>query len=97
MNQKDYISVYELCNQYQIEISFFTKLNDMGLIQINTIQKTECISRDALSDVEKILRLHQELDVNFEGIDVAFNLLKKIELLQEELQSVKNRLQIYEN
>ena len=95
--KKDYLSVNELCKQYQIEISFFTKLNDMGLIQINTIQKTECINRDALSDVEKILRLHKELDVNFEGIDVAFNLLKKIELLQEELKATKDRLHLYES
>ncbi|MFK5889338.1 MAG: chaperone modulator CbpM [Flavobacteriaceae bacterium] len=97
MNKKDYISVDELCNHYHIEISFFTRLNDMGLIKMSTIQKTECINRDVLSDVEKMLRLHQELDVNFEGIDVAFNLLKKIELLQEELQSVKNRLHLFEN
>ena len=97
MSKKDYISVNELCSYYQIEISFFSKLNDMGLIKIDTVQKTQCIRRDVLNDVEKILRLHQELDVNFEGIDVAFNLLKKIELLQEELQSVKNRLRLYEN
>jgi len=97
MSKKDYISVNELCSYYQIEISFFSKLNDMGLIKINTIQNTQCINREVLSDVEKILRLHQELDVNFEGIDVVLNLLKKIELLQEELKSVKNRLHLYEN
>jgi len=97
MNQKNYIALNELCTHYKVEISFFSKLNDMGLIEINTVQKTQCINRDILNDVEKMLRLHQELDVNLEGIDIVFNLLKKIENLQEELNSLKSRLHLYEN
>jgi hypothetical protein len=41
--------------------------------------------------------MHQELDVNIEGIDVVFNLLQKIDTLQKELVKVKNRLRFYEN
>ena len=41
--------------------------------------------------------MHQELDVNIEGIDVVFNLLQKIDDLQNELISVKNRLRLYES
>jgi hypothetical protein len=37
------------------------------------------------------------LEINIEGIDIAFNLLKKIDELENEIISIKNRLKIYEN
>jgi hypothetical protein len=40
--------------------------------------------------------MHHELDINIEGIDTIFNLLKKIETLQEELIITKNKLKLYE-
>ncbi|MFT7364613.1 MAG: hypothetical protein ACI9UV_002823, partial [Algoriphagus sp.] len=43
-------------------------------------------------DLEKVLRLHKELDVNLEGIDVILNLLGKVESLQMELNLAKQRL-----
>ena len=48
-------------------------------------------------DLEKIVRLHNELNVNLEGIDVVFNLLEKERKLRKELNAVKNRLRLYEN
>ena len=48
-------------------------------------------------EIEKMIRMHQELDVNIEGIDVVFNLLQKIDSLQKELANVRNRLRLYEN
>jgi hypothetical protein len=44
-----------------------------------------------------MIRMHQELDVNIEGIDVVFNLLQKIDGLQNELTALKNRLRLYES
>jgi hypothetical protein len=41
--------------------------------------------------------MHQELDLNMAGIDVVFNLLQKIEGLQNELIALKNRLHLYES
>jgi hypothetical protein len=41
--------------------------------------------------------MHLELNINIERIDIAFNLLQKIDELENELISIKNRLRIYEN
>ncbi|KDN54518.1 hypothetical protein FEM21_22410 [Flavobacterium seoulense] len=41
--------------------------------------------------------MHQDLEVNIEGIDVVLNLLQKIDALQTELLQVRNRLLLYEN
>ena len=76
---------------------FFGRLNEMGLIQIQIIEETQYIHPDRIYEIEKIIRLYQELDINIEGIDVVMNLLKKIDDLQNELIAVKNRLGIYES
>ena len=44
-----------------------------------------------------MIRLHNELNVNIEGIDVVFNLLEKEKELREELNALKNKLKLYEN
>jgi hypothetical protein len=68
----------------------------MGLIRIEIIDQNQFIHQDQISDLEKIIRLHNELNVNLEGIDVVFNLLEKESALRNELNILKNKLRIYE-
>ena len=97
MNDDNFIPVKELCSHYQVEISFFNELKDIGLIEVKTIRKKMHINLDSILEIEKIVRLHHELSVNMEGIDVIFNLLQKLHQKEIELNTLKNRLRIYEN
>lgn len=97
MNEKPLIPTQILCSHYNIEISFVDALNKMGLIQIEIIEQNQFIHQDQISDLEKIIRLHNELKVNLEGIDVVFNLLEKERKLRNEINALKNRLRLYEN
>ena len=47
--------------------------------------------------IEKIIRMHQELEINLEGVAVVLNLLVKISNMQNELKVAKNRLLLYES
>ncbi len=80
-----------------MEISFFDELHEEGLISITTLEQTSYLHQDKISDVEKMIRIHQELNINTEGIDAVFNLLQKIDSLQNELNKLHNRLRLYEN
>lgn len=97
MNEKPLIPTQTLCSHYNIEISFVDALNKMGLIRVEIIEQKQFLHQDQISNLEKIIRLHNELNVNLEGIDVVFNLLEKERKLQNELNSLKNRLRLYEN
>jgi hypothetical protein len=97
MNTNNLISTQILCSHYDIEISFVYALNKMGLIQIEIIEQNQYIHQDQISDLEKIIRLHNELNVNLEGIDIVFNLLEKEQELRNELNTLKNKLRLYEN
>lgn len=96
MSLENFIPLHELCAHYQLEMSFFTHLNEYGLIEIQTISEATYIHQDKINDVEKMIRMHTELDLNFEGIDTVINLLEKITELQNELMETKNRLRLYE-
>lgn len=97
MNEKPLIPTQTLCSHYNIEISFVDALNKMGLIKIEIVEQKQFLHQDQISNLEKIIRLHNELNVNLEGIDVVLNLLEKERKLQNELNSLKNRLRLYEN
>jgi uncharacterized protein (DUF305 family) len=77
-------------------MSFLIDLNDFDLIEIRTIDHSQYVHKDDVAYIEKMIRMHHELDINMEGIDTVSNVLKKIEILQEELITTKNKLRLYE-
>ena len=97
MSKEKFIPLQKLCELYKVEMSFFSSLNEIGLIQITIIEESNCIHQDKIHDIEKMIRMHLDLEINIEGIDIAFNLLQKIDELENELIAIKNRLRIYEN
>ena len=67
----------------------------LGLIEIQTVEKTRFIPEEKVADLEKMIRIHQDLEVNPEGIDVIFNLLQRVDDLKSELAATKNTLKRY--
>lgn len=82
---------------YEIEFSFFTNLYDLGLIEIQIIQETYYIDTEQLHHLEQIIRIHEELNIVPETMDIVLNLLQKIESLQKQLLVSQNRLRLYES
>lgn len=97
MKAQQLIPAKTICSHYSIEVSFVDALNKMGLIKIEIIEQDLFIHQNQIRDLEKIIRLHNELNVNLEGIDIVLNLLKKERKLRKELTTLKNRLRLYEN
>lgn len=91
------IFLQTISSHYQVELSFLNHLHDLGLIEIEFMEQSPCISENQINNLERMIRLHHELEVNPEGIDVVFNLLQKIEHLQRDLKAIQNRLRLYEN
>ena len=97
MAEQNLILIETLCVHYNIERVFMDELHEMGLIDIHFLEQKSYLRTEKINDLEKILRIHHELNVNMEGIDVVFNLLQKQMALREELKTLKNRLCRYEN
>lgn len=97
MNIENLILIDTLSKHYNVEVTFFSNLEELGLIQITTIKSSGYIDYDQIPNLEKMIRMHHDLEINIAGIDVAINLLDKINALQKELNDSKNRLRLYEN
>ena len=94
---KELISIYKICDSYQIPNSFFEELQNFDLIPVYNENDETLIDATALPKVEKILRLHYDLNINLEGVEVIFNLLQQIDDLQNEIDNLKRRLRLYED
>lgn len=92
MKTEQLILVEQFCLHHNIEATFVAGLHDFGLIKLTVIEERPYLSPEQLASVEKMMRLHYELEINFEGIDAIFHLLTRIETLQEELVRAQNRL-----
>lgn len=96
MNESNLIAIETICFHYNIEESFISELDALGLLQIAANEQGYFVYQEQIGDLEKIIRLQQDLNLNLEAIDVIFNLLEKQRALREELNSLKNRLSLYE-
>ena len=96
MNTQEMIPAIEFCFHHNITISFIESLNRSGLIQIMQIEERIFVPISELKKLETYVTLHNDLDINIEGIETVSHLLHRIERLQEDVQVLNNRLRIYE-
>lgn len=96
MNNEQLIPTQEICAYYQVALSFIRELHDHELLEIKTIEETTFVETDRLNDLERFIRLHYDMDVNLEGIEVVDHLLRQLEEVQDQVKQLKNRLMLYE-
>jgi hypothetical protein len=91
------IAIDEFCISHNIEISFVSSLQQSGLIEITTRKNSTFIEADQLKQLEKYVRLYYEMDINLEGIETINYLLQRIGSMHDEIITLRNRLNLYEN
>ena len=97
METRDLILIEHFCANHELEFSFIDSLHQFGLIEVIIHEDNKYIHQEQLNDVEKMMRMHYELDINMEGIDVISHLLKRVNNLQDELRITQNKLKLYDN
>lgn len=95
MQEHELISAKEFCTHHEIEMEFIYSLQEYGLIEVIKNEDDDYLSSDNLIELEKIIRLHYDLNVNMEGIDVILHLLKQLEDAQKEMNELRNQLKFY--
>ncbi len=96
MTKPDMIPVKEFCAGHQLEISFVRSLEEHGLIETIIVNQTQWIPTNELPRLEQIIRLNRELNINFEGIDAINHLLERLEVMQEQIIELNNRISFFE-
>ncbi|NPA35526.1 MAG: MerR family transcriptional regulator [Chlorobi bacterium] len=97
MDTKNLIPIDQLCGVYEIPKSFIDALCNYELVEVVDMNEEQYIPQDHIKDIEKMMRLHFDLDINYEGLDVVMHLLERIDELEKEVNYLKNKLSIYES
>ena len=90
------ITTTDFCTWHQVEYTFISSLREAGLVEIKVIDQTEYIPETQLQKLERMTRLHNELDINVEGIEAITYLLERLDNVKDEMRTLRNRLKRYE-
>jgi hypothetical protein len=96
MENEHLISADEFCTHYDVEFSFIHALQENGLIEMTTIEENYFIDANHLQKLEQYARLHYDLNINVEGIEVIEQMLARIKNMQHEIAALRNNLRFYE-
>lgn len=97
MQTEEMIIVNEFCVYHNIGLDFIDGLKDSGLIEIFKADEKLYMPESQLPHLEKMVRLHYEMDINLEGIETITYLLSRMAEMQQQIMQLNNRLNMYEN
>ena len=92
MTTKHLIATNDICRYHDVEYTFISSLNEAGLVAIKVVNQATYIPESELQKLEKMIRMHHELEINVAGIEAITHLLERMEHIQEEMRLLRNRL-----
>lgn len=96
MEQENFVSVHDFCTHHHLELSFIQTLEANGVLEITTYNEVQYLPLERLEQVEQFARLHRELDIHPEDLDVVYDLLERMKRLQEQLRQMQQQIDFYE-
>jgi len=86
------IATTEICTYHDVEYTFINSLGEAGLVDLKVVKKNTYIPETELQKLEKMIRMHHELEINVAGIEAIIHLLDRVEQMQEELRVLRNKV-----
>jgi len=96
MRTENLIAAKQFCIYHEVEDAFITELQQAGLVEVTVVDQDYYIPESELQKLEKLTRLHNELEINTAGIEAISHLLQRLEDIQEEMRQLRNKLHAYE-
>lgn len=96
MAREKYILVKHFCEQTHIEDSFVKNLFEYDLVTFEEKENDLFIDEKDISEIERMFRLHNDLGINFEGLDAIKQMLKRMRKMEKEMDLLQKRLRLYE-
>ncbi len=88
---EDLIAITDICTYHEVEYTFISSLSEAGLVELTVVNESTYIPESELLKLEKMIRMHHELEINIAGIEAITHLLERIEQMQEEMRVLRNR------
>jgi hypothetical protein len=91
MKPEGFIQISEICLHYDLAPEYLFSLRDHGLLAITEEANEWYLEEAALVELERVLRLQEDLQLNLDGIAVIQHLLERIHAMQQEIRVLKSR------
>ncbi|WP_428328920.1 chaperone modulator CbpM [Mucilaginibacter sp.] len=92
MGKTHLIAATDICTFHEVEYAFISSLQEAGLVAFKVVKQHTYVPEEELQKLEKMIRLHNELEINVAGIEAIVHLLDRVEQMQEEMRVLKNRV-----
>ncbi|MFV0590017.1 MAG: chaperone modulator CbpM [Draconibacterium sp.] len=96
MTSNELVSIKQVKIHHNLDDGFMERVESCQLIEFVFKESEKFMYVEQLPVLEQIIRLHFDLQVNMEGIDVITQMLKRMDKLQQTIQHLENRLRLYE-
>jgi hypothetical protein len=96
MTLQKYIRITDFCQGHALQESFLYQLHEVELIEILEVEQQPVIRQSQLDRLERLVRLHRDLEISPQGLLAIDHLLGRMEALQEEVLELRRRLNRWE-
>lgn len=96
MKKESYILIQHFCETTSVDPKFIQKLFEFELLQHIELDDSPALLKEELPTLERMVRLHYDLNINLEGLQVIAHMREKMIRLQEELQALERKLKRFE-
>ena len=83
------------CQRTSIQQDFIHNLNGLGLITVVRQEEVSCIQDVDIPKIEQLHRIHMDLNVNMEGLDVIYQMLDRMQHMQDEIRQLRRELDVF--
>ena len=92
MVAENLVPANDICTYHHVEYTFINSLGDAGLVELKIVDREAYIPESDLQKLERMIRMHHELEINLAGIEAISHLLERVERMQEEMRVLRNRV-----
>ncbi|MBS1526244.1 MAG: chaperone modulator CbpM [Bacteroidetes bacterium] len=97
MTNATLITAADFCSLHHVEYTFIDSLSEAGLVELTIVGQTAYVPDEQMPKLEKMIRLHHELEINVAGIGAITHLLQQLDDIREEMRMLRNKLNRYED
>lgn len=91
-----WLSLQELCERCRLQPPLLIELVGLGLITPRIVERDQWLFRTTvITTLHHALRLRRELDLDWQGVAVAMDLLEKLQDLRQQVTSLQRQLAVY--
>lgn len=96
MKEESYILIQHYCETTSVDPEFIEQLFEYGLIQHLEHGDAPAIHQEELPTIERMVRLHYDLEINLEGLQVIAHMREKMIQMQKQMMDLERKLKRFE-